>query len=132
MRRASVNRSGRADYRHRYCKRVYQPGTEAKNIFLTLLRIYLRPAVKTSIDLLTPALDLISRHSPRLDEVETLQILPPLVPAQDVRRFLIEALRAPIFDKRVTREVHKARDEQVARRLMYLQGKRVKVTDSRM
>ncbi|EKM58191.1 uncharacterized protein PHACADRAFT_171437 [Phanerochaete carnosa HHB-10118-sp] len=115
-----------------YCKRVYKPGTPTGKIFLTLLRIYLQPTVKTNIDLLTPALDLIARHSPRLDEVETLQILPPLVPAQDVQRFLIEALRAPIFDTRVVREVNKARDEQVARRLMYLQSKRVKVTDSRM
>lgn len=88
--------------------------------------------MKTSIDLLTPALDLISRHSPRLDEVETLQILPPLVPARDVRAFLIESLRAPIFDRKVVRDINKARDEQVARRLMYLQSKRVKVTDSRM
>ena len=67
-----------------------------------------------------------------MDEVETLQILPPLVPAQDVRAFLVEALRAPIFDRKVVRDVNKARDEQVARRLMYLQSKRVKVTDSRM
>jgi Vam6/Vps39-like protein vacuolar protein sorting-associated protein 39 len=88
--------------------------------------------VKISIDLLAPALDLIARHSPRLDEVETLQILPPLVPAQDIRRFLIEALRAPIFDTRVIRDISKARDEQVAQRLTYLQSKRVKVTDSRM
>ena len=111
---------------------MYKPGTFTGKIFLTLLRIYLRPTVKTNIDLLTPALDLIARHSPRLDEVETLQILPPLVPAQDVRLFLVEALRAPIFDTKVVREVNKARDEQVARRLMYLQSKRVKVTDSRM
>ena len=52
--------------------------------------------------------------------------------AKDVSAFLIEALRAPIFHTKVTREIGKARDEQVARRLMYLQAKRVKVTDSRM
>ena len=116
----------------RYCKRVYQPNTETKNVYLTLLRIYLRPTVKTPTDLLTPALELISRHSPRLDEVETLQILPPMVTAQDVRAFLMEALRAPRFDRRAVKEISKARDEQVARKLMYLQAKRVKVTDSRM
>lgn len=116
----------------RYCKRIYQPGTETKNVFLTLLRIYLRPTTKTTIDLLTPALDLISRHSPRLDEVETLHLLPPLVTAKDVRAFLVEALRAPIFDTKVAKEISKTRDEQVARKLMYLQAKRVKVTDSRM
>lgn len=85
-----------------------------------------------SVDLLTPALELISRHSPRLDEVETLQILPPLVTAKDVRAFLVEALRTPIFHTRVSREVAKTRTEQVGRKLMYLEAKRVKVTDSRM
>ena len=44
---------------HRYCKRIYQPNGETKNVFLTLLRIYLRPTIKTTTDLLTPALDLI-------------------------------------------------------------------------
>ena len=102
------------------------------NIFLTLLRIYLRPTVQTSTDLLQPALGLISRHSPRLDPVETLQLLPPLVTAQDVQTFLIEALRVPLFDTSVVREINKARNDQVARQLMLLQSKRVKVTDSRM
>jgi hypothetical protein len=116
----------------RYCKSIYVPGTPTSNIFLTLLRIYLRPTTKTSSDLLQPALDLIGRHSPRLDPVETLQLLPPLVTAQDVRTFLIEALRTPIFDAHVIREINKARNDQVARKLMLLETKRVKVTDSRM
>ena len=88
--------------------------------------------MKTSSDFLLPALDLISRHSPRLDAVETLQLLPPLVTAHDVRTFLLEALRAPIFDTRVVREISKSRRDQLARNLMVLQAKRVKVTDSRM
>lgn len=116
----------------RYCKSIYQPGTPTGNIFLTLLRIYLRPTSKTSSDLLHPALELISRHSPRLDPVETLQLLPPLVTAQDVRTFLFEALRAPTFDTHVVREINKARNDQIARKLMLLETKRVKVTDSRM
>lgn len=37
-----------------------------------------------------------------------------------------------MFDRKVISGVAKARDEQVARRLMILQAKRVKVTDSRM
>ncbi|THH21289.1 hypothetical protein EW146_g228 [Bondarzewia mesenterica] len=115
-----------------YCKRIYHPGTETGDIFLTLLRIYLRPLVKTTDDLLHPALELISRHSPRLDAEETLQLLPPLVTAQNLRAFLLEALRAPIFDTRAIRDVSKAHNEQVARKLMYLQSNRVKVTDSRI
>ena len=88
--------------------------------------------VKTSDDLLHPALDLISRHSPRLDVEETLQLLPPLVTAEELRIFLLEALREPVFDTKVLRSISKAHSEQVARKLMYLQSRRVKVTDSRM
>ncbi|KAI0067184.1 hypothetical protein BV25DRAFT_1959388 [Artomyces pyxidatus] len=120
------------DKAEQYCKRIYEPGTVTDKIFLTLLRIYLRPLVKTSDDLLRPALGLISRNSPRLDPEEALQLLPPLVGAQDVRAFLIEALRSPVFDTKVIRDISKARNEQVARKLMYLESNRVKVTDSRI
>lgn len=111
---------------------MFQPGTETQNIFLTLLRIYLRPLVKTADDLLRPALELIERHGPRLDPEQTLQLLPPLVFARDVRIFLIGALRVPRFDARVVRGVALARKDQVARKLMYLEANRVKITDSRM
>ncbi|KAH9856486.1 hypothetical protein C2E23DRAFT_865919 [Lenzites betulinus] len=118
-----------------HCKRVYAPASPTAHVFLTLLRTYLvpsGPAAPPAAALLPAALDLISRHSPRLDPVATLQLLPPLVTAQDVRAFLLEALRAPRFDARVVRNVHRAREEQVARRLMVLQSKRVRITDSRI
>ncbi|KZT19797.1 hypothetical protein NEOLEDRAFT_1245628 [Neolentinus lepideus HHB14362 ss-1] len=115
-----------------YCKRIYQADSPTSGMFLTLLRIYLRPTVQMASNLLQPALDLITRHGPRLDSAETLQLLPPLVTAKDVRAFLIEALRVPIFDSHVIREISKARNEQVARKLMVLQSNRVKVTDSRI
>ncbi|EAU85277.2 rab guanyl-nucleotide exchange factor [Coprinopsis cinerea okayama7 len=117
-----------------YCKRVYQSGTPTSGIFLTLLRIYLRPTSQ-SVDtskLLQPALDLIRRHSPRLDSVETLQLLPPLVTAYDVKEFLIDALRVPVFDTRVITQISKARNDHLARKLVGLQTRRVKVTDTRI
>ncbi|PCH42287.1 rab guanyl-nucleotide exchange factor [Wolfiporia cocos MD-104 SS10] len=119
-----------------YCKRIYRPNSDTSNVFLTLLRIYLHPTNQSSktatSDLLRPALDLISRHSPRLDPNETLRLLPPLVTAQDVQAFLREALRAPILDTQIVREVAKTRRDEVSRRLMHLQTRRVKVTDSRI
>ena len=115
----------------RYCKRVYQPNTDTSAIFLVLLKLYLQPTIKTP-NLLQPALDLISRQNHRLDPVETLQLLPSLVSAQDVRAFLQQVLRSPVFDSHVVREVNKAWSEQVARKLMILESRRVKVTDSRM
>ncbi|KAJ7911467.1 hypothetical protein B0H13DRAFT_2660518 [Mycena leptocephala] len=86
-----------------HCMRVYRAGTETSSVYLTLLRIYLRPTVKSTSDLLQPALELIARHSSQLDAVDTLQLLPPLVTTQDIRTFLIGALRAPVFDTRVIR-----------------------------
>ena len=59
-------------------------------------------------------------------------MLPPLVAARDVRAFLTGALRVPNFHARVVRGVALARSEQVARKLMYLEANRVKITDSRM
>ena len=115
----------------RYCKRVYQPNTDTSAIFLVLLKLYLQPTIKTP-NLLQPALDLISRQNHRLDPVKTLQLLPPLVSAQDVRAFLQQVLRSPVFDSHVVREVNKAWSEQVARKLMILESRHVKVTDSRM
>ncbi|KAK0193482.1 vacuolar sorting protein 39 domain 1-domain-containing protein [Armillaria mellea] len=117
-----------------YCKRYYEAesDSETSGIYLTLLRIYLQPTAKDGEDYLHPALDLISRHSPRLDAVETLKLLPPLVTAEDIRTFLVDALRAPIFDNRVLKGISKARNDQLSRRLMVLQTKRVKVTDSRI
>ena len=82
--------------------------------------------------LLQPALQLISRHSRRLDAIETLKLLPPLVQAKDVKEFLVESLRVPRFDARVTREIAKARRDDIATRLMVLEERRVKVVDSRM
>jgi hypothetical protein len=83
-------------------------------------------------DLLKPALELVGRHGPRLDPVETLNLIPPMVTANDLRTFLMDALRAPIFDKHVVREISKARQDQASLQLMYLQSHRVKITDSRM
>ena len=120
------------DLTFRYCKRIYKPETENSGVFLTLLRIYLRPTEKSGVDLLPPALDLISRHSPRLDSVKVLQLLPPLVTTDTIRAFLFDSLRAPVFDARVVGNISKARSDQLSRKLMALQTKRVKVTDSRM
>ncbi|TFK27815.1 hypothetical protein FA15DRAFT_666044 [Coprinopsis marcescibilis] len=124
------------DYRKAedYCKRVYQPGSGTSGIYLTLLRIYLRPTSQAAskVDLLKPALALISRHSPRLDSVETLQLLPPLVTAHDVKEFLVDALRVPVFDTRVIGQISKARNDHLARKLVGLQTRRVKVTDTRI
>ncbi|KAF8127072.1 hypothetical protein EV363DRAFT_1518382 [Boletus edulis] len=115
-----------------HCRRISSPVPTPSPIFLTLLKLYLRPTIPNPPNLLSPALSLIARHSARLDPIETLQLLPPLVNAHDVRPFLVQALRAPVFENCVIREVNLARKEDVERQLMQLESRRVKVTDSRI
>jgi hypothetical protein len=64
--------------------------------------------------------------------VKTLELLPPLVAASDIRPFLVEALRTPVFDSHVIKEITKARKDQIARKLMHLESRRVMVTTDRM
>jgi hypothetical protein len=124
--------SGYLTLAYRHCKRTSSPAPTPSPIFLTLLKLYLRPTIPNPPNLLSPALSLIARHSARLDPTETLQLLPPLVNAQDVRPFLVQSLRAPVFDDCVIREISLGRKEDVERQLMKLESSRVKVTDSRM
>src|SRR5258708_16131873 len=127
----------------RYCKQVYQKVPDPKGVFLTLLRIYLRePSSVTSSKsqslqtvqkfFLDPAKDLISRHGARLDPVEVLELLPPLVSTNDVRGFLLEVLDGSTIHSPVTRELWKARRNEVDARLMSLRERRVKVAHTRM
>ncbi|KAG9105705.1 Vacuolar morphogenesis protein 6 [Ceratobasidium sp. 392] len=115
-----------------YCKRVYQTEPDPHGVFLTLLKIFLQPTSSSAPSLLRPALDLISRQSPRIDSIETLKLLPPLVTASDLRTFLTESMRAPKVDARIERELWLARSQQADRRVAALHTRRVRVTDSRI
>lgn len=117
-----------------YCTRVYNQAPDPKGIFLTLLRIYLQPTDggKARID---QAISLIATHGTRIEALETMALLPPLVTMQDVQGFFLKTLRlqhAQRNESRVMTGLLKTRKEQVERTDMMLQQKRVRVTDTRM
>ncbi|KAG8830543.1 Vacuolar morphogenesis protein 6 [Serendipita sp. 400] len=120
-----------------YCKQLHFTNPNEQGVYMMLLRLYLLPedpkrSRSSQNQYLQPALDLISKHSPRLDAVETLQLLPPLVTASSVQEYLCEALRTPRIHVRFERELWKARSEQVSQILMTYESKRVKIADSRL
>lgn len=129
-----------------YCKRVFASGSGRpmdNEVFLTLLRIYLRPKLRSGASttseadsqlMLEPALSLIGRHGARLDAIEAFDLLPPLVSLKDVRKFAQQTLQDSTsrrIDARMIREISKARSEQVEEKLAVLQQRRVKVTETR-
>lgn len=128
----------------RYCTQVYVsssvPLTEKpedrkeSTIYLTLLRLYLRPASSDPV-LLEPALSLIGKHSTRLDAEQVIGLLPPLVTMRDVQAFFVKTLRedhARRNERLIVRSLVTARKEEIERGLMGLQTRRVRVTDQRM
>ena len=85
--------------------------------------------------LIPPALSLIATHSTKLEPLEVISLLPPLLTMQDVHSFFLKTLRdskAKTNDGRVLRAIEKTRGEQLDLRLMRLQERRVRITDTRM
>jgi hypothetical protein len=119
----------------RYCKRVYLAQPDSKgSVFLTLLRIYLRPRPNMPV-LLEPAVGLISRHASRIDATEVFELLPPLMTVQELQDFLVKAIRRSVElqrGSRVEREIYRARQDQLDLKLVTLEDKRVKITESRV
>jgi hypothetical protein len=117
-----------------YCAKVYSTSPDPNGIFLLLLKLYLRPTASDPV-LLSPALNLIAKHSTRLDANQVLDLLPPLVTMEEVKSFFVRTLRdgyAKRNEARVIRSLVASRKEEVERCLMGLQTKRVRVTDQRM
>ncbi|WWC88076.1 uncharacterized protein L201_002980 [Kwoniella dendrophila CBS 6074] len=129
-----------------YCIRVYSSNSE---IFLTLLKIYLRPTESDSIiqnkederierkssSLLEPALELVSKHSTSLRPSPVLDLLPPLVPIQDVHQFFMRTLRDNHSKKNqsnIIKNLIKGRKEELDRTLLNLEVKRVRINDQRI
>ncbi len=118
----------------RYCSRVFASDPDPKGVFLTLLRIYLRPGKASRVHL-EPALGLIASQGVRIDAQEVLALLPPMVTMRDVQSFFVRTLReghARRDDTRVVKGLLKARRDQVDRGLMALQQRKVRITDTRM
>ena len=118
----------------RYCSRAYATEPDPRGIFLTLLRMYLRPNEKDPL-LIGPALSLIANHGFQLDAKAVIDLLPPLITLEDVKTFLMRTIRndfAKRNESRVIKGLSTARKEEVDRFLLDLQVKRVRVTDQRM
>lgn len=130
-----------------YCRRVWADAAAQRpgdaDVFLTLLRLYLRPAVSSAPGdaerapeelQLQPALRLITRHGARIDAVAALELLPPLVHLRNVRAFAQKTLQQGVArrnEARVVRDVLAARTLQLDERVARLHSRRVKITETR-
>ncbi|CAO1632481.1 unnamed protein product [Parajaminaea phylloscopi] len=130
-----------------YCSNIYNgaESEEDRNIFLLLLKLYLRPAkasmakgVSTTGQApwtdLGPALRVLSQHASSLDPSAVLDLLPPLVPLSSIRHFLVKGLQIShrrTFNAGILSSIAKERGTQLDEGVSYLQGRRVKITQGR-
>ncbi|PWN93947.1 hypothetical protein FA10DRAFT_248415 [Acaromyces ingoldii] len=134
-----VHKLGDHEKAEAYCVRTYEMG-QAEDVFLTLLRIYLRPRTEDEANpgdslMLALALSLIARHGARIDSVAALDLLPPYVSLSQVTRFSSKALHQ-LESKRnhsaITRHVLEERALQTSEISAVLHSRRVKVTEARL
>lgn len=122
-----------------YCVRTYEEG-HADDVFLTLLRIYLRTnteSVSNSVasPMQAQAISLITRYGARIDSVAALEILPANVNLSEFRRFAGKALQRMESTRNysaVARHVLQERALQTHEASTQLQSRRVKITEARM
>ncbi|MCO5565788.1 hypothetical protein L7F22_019463 [Adiantum nelumboides] len=143
--RIYVDKLGDHSKAEEYCKRVVAQNSSS-NVFLTLLRIYLRPKQvsriqsKKQADAITaemqlePALRIISRYGAKIDAKAALDLLPSIVPLSAVKSFASKALRQTYAQKNeemILSKIAKERLLQIDERLLTLHRRRVKVTETR-
>ncbi|CEH18444.1 Vacuolar assembly/sorting proteins VPS39/VAM6/VPS3 [Ceraceosorus bombacis] len=126
---------------------------KGKDVFLILLKLYLRASevkggsdasaattsygaskADVSLNHLAPALALISRQGARIDAKSALDLLPPLVPLQDILPFALKTLQTQssvLANKKVLRSVMESRKLGLEEGLIRLRSRRVKVTEGR-
>ncbi|CAD6933013.1 unnamed protein product [Tilletia controversa] len=135
-----------------YCTGVYaaQRRPEDEQVFLTLLRIYLRPREGLASNfkdeaqgsngtapssMLQPALALIGRHGSRIDADQVIDLLPPLVTMQSILPFAQRTLQhsaACRASLRVESAIRKERSLQADERLASAKARKFRVSQSLM
>lgn len=127
------SRGGRSNHQQSLFVEQAQKQLADREVFLTLLRIYLDTTGKGSMQL-DAALGLIQRHAARIDLRAALELLPASVPLSQIAGFVNVNLRDSTrkeHEAKVIREIRTNRNWQVEETLCKLQSRRVKVGESR-
>ncbi|KAI8335046.1 vacuolar sorting protein 39 domain 2-domain-containing protein [Chlamydoabsidia padenii] len=118
-----------------YCTKIYRDDpTKGKEMYLTLLKVYLQPSTKRQ-PLIKPALDLLSHHGSNIDASQVLAILPLTTPLDGLFPFFEKYIRQSIGNRnkdRVVRNLLKAEQCQVEEQLACYRSRAIKITEDRM
>ncbi|KAI9281130.1 CNH domain-containing protein [Sporodiniella umbellata] len=118
-----------------YCTKVFHVDPKrGEDMYLTLLRVYLKPSNHQK-PLIEPALDLLAHHGSHINASEVLSILPETIGVQGLFPFFEKYIRATNRSRNmnlIVKNLLKAEQIQVEEQSMFYRSRSVKITDDRM
>ncbi|KAG0263458.1 Vam6/Vps39-like protein [Mortierella polycephala] len=117
-----------------YCIKNYDGSDPSKNVYLLLLRVYLKPQNKES-PMLEPALDILTRHGSHIDPSAVLALLPASTRVDQLFKFFEKSIRESNKTKHmdmIVKNLLKAERLQTQEQLTFYRSRRVKITEDRM
>ncbi|KAI7829554.1 vacuolar sorting protein 39 domain 2-domain-containing protein [Gamsiella multidivaricata] len=117
-----------------YCIKYYDSNDPSRNVFLMLLKVYLKPPNREK-PMLEPALDILTRHGTRIDPAAVLELLPASTRIDQLFKFFEKSIRESNKTKHmdmVVKNLLKAERLQTQEQLTFYRSRRVKITEDRM
>ncbi|KAK9711159.1 Vacuolar morphogenesis protein 6 [Basidiobolus ranarum] len=113
-----------------YCKEHWTP-----ELFVTLLRIYLKPSNPEDTPLIEPAISLLATYGSSIDVSEVLSMLPEETKLENLNKYFEKYLRELHKNSRMNHVVSnllRAEGVQVQEKLVYYRSRYVNITEDRM
>ncbi|KAF9960501.1 Vam6/Vps39-like protein [Mortierella alpina] len=117
-----------------YCNKNYDSGDPSKNVYLLLLKVYLKPPNREK-PMLEPALDILTRHGTHIDPTAVLGLLPASTRIDQLFKFFEKSIRESNKTKHmdmIVKNLLKAERLQTQEQLTFYRSRRVKITEDRV
>ncbi|CAG8513454.1 4628_t:CDS:10 [Ambispora leptoticha] len=115
-----------------YCIKKYNDkNNPVKKVFLSLLRVYLKPSDGEEV-MIEPALRLLSRHGTHVNASEALEMLPPTIKVSQLYGFVEKYIRESNRNRNMNMIVKNLLKADQSQQLMFYRSRRVKIDEDRM
>lgn len=131
-----------------YCRRQYEKSKdENRNVYLSLVKMYLKPQDLPSLGLshtafsdcimepkVNEALAVLNEHNQKIDVIQALELLPATTEVKDIRMFLMNVLQDKMQQQRkymVLKSLLYAEHLQVHEQRVFYQSKKCTITEER-
>ncbi|CAJ0628915.1 11548_t:CDS:2 [Entrophospora sp. SA101] len=118
-----------------YCVKNYKVTDDGtKNVFMSLLRVYLHPSKGEQV-MIEPALRLLSRYGSHVNAIETLNMLPASTKVSELYSFFEKYIRESHRNKSmnmIVKNLLKADQKQAEEQLVYYRSRRIKIDEDRI